>query len=147
MKSQLLLSFSLNILRAILSHNVNVLSCSKACIFNKHNNNNKSQYKVYATEFTSLCRKVFHNALLRSLFRHKDRKEAFFLSVKKKSLIYSRFNFPFYKCFCVYHMAPVRFEGFHLLFKNLSEVSFHKLIHTGYFLISIKLLHNTKCMI
>lgn len=30
-------------------------------------------------------------------------------------------------------MAPVRFEGFHLLFKNLSEVSFHKLIRTGYF--------------
>lgn len=44
-------------------------------------------------------------------------------------------------------MAPVRFEGFHLLFKNLSEASFHKLIHTGYFLISIKLLFNTKCMI
>ena len=77
----------------------------------------------------------------------KIEKRHFFFQLKKKSLIYSRFNFPFYKCFCVYHMAPVRFEGFHLLFKNLSEVSFHKLIHTGYFLISIKLLHNTKCMI
>ena len=64
-----------NILRAISRHNVNVLSCSKSFTIYKHN---KNQYKVYVTEFTSLCRKVFHNALLRSLFRCEDGKEAFF---------------------------------------------------------------------
>lgn len=64
------------------------------CLAKSHANDNKTNTRFSVTEFTSLYRKVLYNALVISLLRCKDGKEAFFF-FQLKSLIYSRFNIPF----------------------------------------------------
>ena len=80
-----------NILRAISRHNVNVLSCSKPFTIYKYNKINTRFMLLNSLLCVEKCSIMPYS----EVFSDAKMEKRLFFSFSKKSLIYSRFNFPF----------------------------------------------------
>lgn len=81
-----------NILRAISRHNVNVLPCSKPFTIYKYNKINTRFMLLNSLLCVEKCSIMPYSEVFSDA---KMEKRLLFFSFSKKSLIYSRFNFPF----------------------------------------------------
>lgn len=80
-----------NVLRAISRHNVNVLSCSKPFTIYKYNKINTRFMLLNSLLCVEKCSIMPYS----EVFSDAKMEKRLFFSFSKKSLIYSRFNFPF----------------------------------------------------